>query len=117
MTLFFYICSALCFLGAAITALNVFYDGSYLLFTLLIASGGLLFFQIASLRNRIYKLENKVNGHAIGKQSDFCDTSLPQVRCMKCGKTFDFDYNKCPFCGGERISKPISSQSNAENEK
>lgn len=27
------------------------------------------------------------------------DDTLPQRRCPQCGKTHDFDYPRCPFCG------------------
>jgi len=25
--------------------------------------------------------------------------ALPQRKCPRCGKSHDFDYPKCPFCG------------------
>lgn len=27
------------------------------------------------------------------------DETLPQRKCPKCGKDYDFDYPRCPFCG------------------
>ncbi len=27
------------------------------------------------------------------------EEKLPQVKCKKCGKEYDFDYPKCPYCG------------------
>ena len=30
--------------------------------------------------------------------SDDIENNLPQVKCPACGKEFDFDYVKCPFC-------------------
>ena len=27
------------------------------------------------------------------------DEDLPQRKCAKCGKDYDFDYPRCPFCG------------------
>jgi len=29
---------------------------------------------------------------------DDIKNGLPQVTCPSCGKEFDFDYNKCPYC-------------------
>ncbi len=26
------------------------------------------------------------------------DESLPQVKCKNCGREYDFDYPKCPYC-------------------
>ena len=26
------------------------------------------------------------------------ENALPQITCDKCGKKFDLDYHKCPFC-------------------
>lgn len=31
--------------------------------------------------------------------SDDGGDELPQRTCPKCGKTHDFDYPRCPFCG------------------
>ena len=30
---------------------------------------------------------------------DGADEPLPQRTCPKCGKSHDFDYPRCPFCG------------------
>ena len=30
---------------------------------------------------------------------DDTDGSLPQTTCPNCGRSHDFDYPKCPFCG------------------
>ena len=27
------------------------------------------------------------------------ESGLPQVKCPSCGRSHDFDYPKCPFCG------------------
>ena len=31
--------------------------------------------------------------------ADLEDEALPQRTCPNCGKTHDFDYPRCPFCG------------------
>ena len=33
------------------------------------------------------------------KKDAIVDDTLPQKTCPKCGKTHDFDYPKCPYCG------------------
>jgi len=29
----------------------------------------------------------------------YSDAQLPQTKCPRCGKSHDFDYPKCPYCG------------------
>lgn len=36
-----------------------------------------------------------------GKNVPTMQADLPQKKCPKCGKSHDFDYPKCPYCGAE----------------
>ena len=41
------------------------------------------------------------NAEAVFDEENMVDdikNGLPQVTCPSCGKEFDFDYNKCPYC-------------------
>ena len=56
---------------------------------------GLLLYTVGDLLDRVNYLEDKLNMH-LPVQSD---EKLPQIKCSKCGKEYDMDYPKCPYCG------------------
>ena len=68
-------------------------------FIILIASllgvvWGLALCTVGDLLDRVNYLEDQLNMHFVEKSED----DLPQVKCKKCGKVYDMDYPKCPYC-------------------
>lgn len=58
---------------------------------------GLALHTVGDLLDRVNYLEDKLNIHLpVGN-----DDELPQVKCKKCGTTYDMDYPKCPCCGNK----------------
>ena len=55
---------------------------------------GLALHTVGDLLDRVNYLEDKLNMHLPLKNDD----NLPQVKCKKCGKGYDMDYPKCPYC-------------------
>ena len=56
---------------------------------------GLLLYTVGDLLDRVNYLENKLSTHLTIQSED----KLPQVKCAECGKEYDMDYPKCPYCG------------------
>ena len=55
---------------------------------------GLALYSVGDLLDRVNYLEDKLNMHLPVKNED----NLPQVKCKKCGKEYDMDYPRCPYC-------------------
>ena len=65
--------------------------------TVVIIVVALLIYHVGELMDRVAYLEDKLNIHLpVGN-----DDELPQVKCKKCGTTYDMDYPKCPCCGNK----------------
>jgi len=52
---------------------------------------------VGDLLDRVSYLEDKLNMHLPVNTDD----ELPQVKCKKCGKEYDMDYPKCPYCDAQ----------------
>ena len=61
----------------------------------LILSGCLLC-AVADLMERVDRLEEQLGMPASGVETD---PELPQKTCPVCGKSYDFDFPQCPYCG------------------
>lgn len=62
----------------------------------LILSGSLMV-AVGDLLARVDYLERKLGLYA--PDPDGSDSDLPQQTCAECGRSYDFDYPKCPHCG------------------
>jgi len=64
----------------------------------LILSGSLMI-AVGDLLGRVDYLERQLGLYA--PDDDAADPDLPQRKCAKCGRTYDFDYPRCPHCGAD----------------
>ena len=88
------ILSVLVFLGS----LSSIEEGELIMLLFASFSGivsGLLMHTVGDLLDRVNYLESKLGTHLTVQSED----KLPQVKCAKCGKEYDMDYPKCPYCG------------------
>ncbi|MBQ8275505.1 MAG: hypothetical protein IJZ02_02625 [Clostridia bacterium] len=60
----------------------------------LILSGAMMLV-VSDLLGRVAYLEEQLEVYAPAEN----DPDLPQRKCSACGKSFDFDYPACPYCG------------------
>lgn len=60
----------------------------------LILSGAMML-AVSDLLGRVAYLEEQLEVYAPAEN----DPDLPQRKCAACGKSFDFDYPVCPYCG------------------
>ena len=56
---------------------------------------GLALHTVGDLLDRVNYLEDQL-GLCLPLKNE---EKLPQVKCQKCGKEYDMDYPKCPYCG------------------
>jgi predicted Zn-ribbon and HTH transcriptional regulator len=47
---------------------------------------------------KMLKAKREAVGNTQDGEDEFGDNAMPQITCEYCGKEFDFDYPKCPFC-------------------
>jgi hypothetical protein len=88
------ILSVLVFLGS----LSSIEEGELIMLLFASFSGivsGLLLHTVGDLLDRVDYLESKLGTYLTVQSED----KLPQVKCAKCGKEYDMDYPKCPYCG------------------
>ncbi len=68
------------------------------LIVLIASSGGIVLglalYTVGDLLDRVNYLEDQLNMHLTVESED----ELPQIKCKKCGKEYDMDYPKCPYC-------------------
>jgi len=60
---------------------------------------GCLMVAVGDLLGRVDYLERRLGLYA--PDPNGTDSDLPQRKCRTCGRTYDFDYPKCPHCGAE----------------
>lgn len=56
---------------------------------------GVLMMTVGSLIGRVSYLESRIGLRAPSAE---INPELPQRRCVACGKQFDFDFPRCPYC-------------------
>ncbi len=63
---------------------------------------GLALVAVGDLMDRVDRLEENLN---IYRQPEIEEDQIQQVTCSNCGKKYDMDYPKCPYCGHSGSSK------------
>lgn len=66
-------------------------------------------FKISKLIKRILFLEDQVKELSAQKSLDTSETSNDEkillVKCRKCGREYDMDFDKCPYCDYQNVKK------------
>ena len=65
---------------------------------------GCLMFTVSDLLARVSRLEKQLGMPSVPHPSN---PDLPQKTCAACGKQYDFDFPKCPWCGCENNSEQM----------
>ena len=62
---------------------------------------GLLLLYMGKSMKRLAKIEDKLGKYILFPE----DLRVPQIKCDKCGRSYDNDVSTCPYCDLDEIKK------------
>lgn len=87
------------------TALMVLFGGLefYYMMIFIAMDGlvGLLLLYMGKSMKRLAKIEDKLGKYILFPK----DLRVPQIKCDKCGRSYDNDVSTCPYCDLDEIKK------------
>ena len=97
---FFKICGMAVLIACAILFIGVLVSpnqNAFLILPIILSAiFALLLIAVGDLMDRVDYLENKLE---LYPTQDKHEDHIMQIACPNCGKKYDMDYPKCPYCG------------------